>query len=117
MGLAAGAAAGADQHRNALRHRRPHHQPQIAADRHRRTEGFARAEVMRPRIDAAAIDPDRVEPALHPGGERGFGKPVAENTARRQQSKFLHAGILRRCAVQKFTTETRRKPSRLCGYY
>src|SRR5439155_27270494 len=84
--------------------RRPQHQPQVAADRHRRAERLARAEVVRPGIDAAAIDPDHVGAAFEPRRERSLGKAIAENAARRQPPKFLALGVLLRGRRGQLTT-------------
>ena len=69
MRRAAGPTAGADHQRNIGGDGGMQHQAQIAADGDRRAERFARAEVMRPGIDAAAIDADDMRLTVHSGSK------------------------------------------------
>ena len=76
MRRAARPAAGADHHRNARAHRRVQHQPQVAPDGDRRAERLAGAQIVRPRIDAAAVHADDMRLARPcPARNDASGKP------------------------------------------
>src|SRR6516162_4343527 len=103
--------------------RRPQHQPEVAADRHRRAEGLAGAEIVRPRIDAAAVYADCIGLTLHPRHQRGLGKAVAKNPACRQQPKFVHwifllcspPAIIARSSPDYTFSSSRRRPRSIAG--
>src|SRR3546814_17003052 len=65
---------------------RSQHQPQVAAHGAVRVQGLAGAEVMRPRIGAAAVDPEHVDAVGHAEVERRLREPRSEEHTSELQS-------------------------------
>jgi hypothetical protein len=93
MRLSAGAAAGSDHHRDAIRDGAVQQEPHVAADGERRGERFPRAEIMRPGVRAAAVHADHVRLALEPRLQRSLGIAIAEYSARRNHPHFVGHGF------------------------
>ena len=84
-------AGGPNHQRNASANRGAQHQAQIALDRHGGAKRHARAQIMRARVNATAINTNDMRRARHAGLKACFRKAVAQNGTGREKAYFLHA--------------------------